>query len=124
MLNIELTRFKVKKGKSKVVDEWLSFLNDNMNETLLTLEAEKMYVETIFREVLNGDEYLYWYSVQGVGGQEVEDSESFIDKKHLEYWEECIDKKFKAVDLGSSSNIHEFVNSFTLKYESDIRYNS
>jgi hypothetical protein len=82
MLNIELTRFKVKKGKSKVVDEWLSFLNDNMNETLLTLEAEKMYVETIFREVLNGDEYLYWYSVQGVGGQEVEDSESFIDKKH------------------------------------------
>lgn len=85
MLNIELTRFKVKKGKSKVVDEWLSFLNDNMNETLLTLEAEKMYVETIFREVLNGDEYLYWYSVQGIGGQEVEDSESFIDKKHLEY---------------------------------------
>lgn len=99
MLNIELTRFKVKKGKSKVVDEWLSFLNDNMNETLLTLEAEKMYVETIFREVLNGDEYLYWYSVQGVGGQEVEDSESFIDKKHLEYWEECIDTDFKAVDL-------------------------
>ena len=99
MLNIELTRFKVKKGKSKVVDEWLLFLNENMEETLLTLAAEKMYVETIFREVLNGDEYLYWYSVQGVGGQEVEDSESFIDKKHLEYWEECIDKKFKAVDL-------------------------
>lgn len=99
MLNIELTRFKVKKGKSKVVDEWLSFLNDNMNETLLTLEAEKMYVETIFREVLNGDEYLYWYSVQGIGGQELENSESFIDKKHLEYWEECIDTDFKAVDL-------------------------
>ncbi|MCM2139314.1 DUF6176 family protein [Vagococcus fluvialis] len=99
MLNIELTRFKVKKRKSKVVDEWLSFLNDNMNETLLTLEAEKMYVETIFREVLNGDEYLYWYSVQGIGGQEVEDSESFIDKKDLEYWEECIDTDFKAVDL-------------------------
>ncbi|NKC67942.1 DUF6176 family protein [Vagococcus fluvialis] len=99
MLNIELTRFKVKKGKSKVVDEWLSFLNDNMNETLLTLEAEKMYVETIFREMLNGEEYLYWYSVQGIGGQELENSESFIDKKHLEYWEECIDTDFKAVDL-------------------------
>jgi hypothetical protein len=95
MLNIELTRFKVKKGKSKVVDEWLSFLNDNMNETLLTLEAEKMYVETIFREVLNGDEYLYWYSVQGVGGQEVEDSESFIDKKHLEYWKNVLIKNLK-----------------------------
>jgi len=95
MINIELTRFKVKEGKSKLVDEWLLFLNENMSETLITLEKEKMYVETIFREVFNGEEYLYWYSVQGEGGQEVEESDHWIDKKHLEYWEECIDKNFK-----------------------------
>lgn len=99
MINIELTRFKVKEGKSKIVDEWLSFLNDNMSETLITLEKEKMYVETIFRETLNGKEFLYWYSVQGEDGQEVEESEHWIDKKHLEYWEECIDKDFKPIDL-------------------------
>ena len=46
---------------------------------------KKMYVETIFREILDGCEYLYWYSVQAEGGIEVTDSESYIDKKHLEY---------------------------------------
>lgn len=58
-----------------------------------------MYVETIFREVSDGHEYLYWYSVQAEGGIEVEDSESYIDKKHLEYWEECIDPSYGMVDL-------------------------
>ena len=58
-----------------------------------------MYVETIFREVLNGEEYLYWYSVQGEGGQDVEHSEHWIDKKHLEFWDECIDETFGSLDL-------------------------
>lgn len=99
MMNIELTRFRVKKGKSERVDEWLAFLKDHMKDVLVTLEGEKMYVETIFREDLNGDEYLYWYSVQGEGGQEVEQSEHWIDKKHLEFWDECIDETFRPVDL-------------------------
>jgi hypothetical protein len=88
-MRVELTRFKVKEGKSDLVDEWLKFLNDNMKDVLVTLEGEKMYVETIFRENLDGNEYLYWYSVQGEGGQNVQESQHWIDKKHLEYWEEC-----------------------------------
>ncbi|MFE3976711.1 MULTISPECIES: DUF6176 family protein [unclassified Peribacillus] len=98
-MNVELTRFRIKEGKSERVDEWLTFLNENMNDVLITLEAEKMYVETIFRERLNGDEFLYWYSVQGPGGQEVQESDHWIDKKHLEYWKECIDETFRPVDL-------------------------
>ena len=98
-MNVECTRFKVKPGKSEKVDEWLQFLNDHMDYVLVTLEGEKMYVETIFREILNGEEYLYWYSVQGTGGIEVEDSAHWIDKQHLAYWEECIDKSFKPVSL-------------------------
>lgn len=98
-MNIELTRFKVKEGKTEVVDEWLKFLNENMKDVLVTLEGERMYVETIFRETLNGDEYLYWYSVQGEGGQDVDESEHWIDIKHLQYWDECIDTNFKPVDL-------------------------
>ena len=99
MINIELTRFRVIKGKSEKVDEWMKFLNDNMKDVLLTLEGEKMYIETIFREILDGEEYLYWYSIQGEGGIEVENSERWIDTRHLEYWEECIDKDFKPKDL-------------------------
>lgn len=98
-MNVELTRFRVKRGKSEQVDEWLKFLNDHMKDVLVTLEGEKMYVETIFREQLNGEEYLYWYSVQGEGGQDVKQSQHWIDQKHLEYWDDCIDKTFKPVDL-------------------------
>ncbi len=58
-----------------------------------------MFVETILRETLNGEEFLYWYSVQGEGGQGVEKSENWIDKKHIEFWNECIDETVKPVDL-------------------------
>ncbi|MBK3494003.1 hypothetical protein JFL43_03835 [Viridibacillus sp. YIM B01967] len=101
MLSVECTRFRVKKGASEKVTEWLQFLNDHLDDVLVTLEAEKMYVETIFREVLNGEEYLYWYSVRGQGGIDVEESTHWIDIKHLEYWDECIDPTFKPVDLST-----------------------
>jgi hypothetical protein len=45
VLQIGLSKFKVKKGKSYVVDEWMAFLNDHLEEVLLTLKDEKMYVE-------------------------------------------------------------------------------
>lgn len=97
-MNIELSRFRVKAGKSQVVDMWMSFLNENMENVLLTLAGEKMYVETIFRERTGEAEYLYWYSIQGKNGARVEDSDSWIDKKHLEYWDECIDENYQ-VDM-------------------------
>ena len=93
--------FKKDIHSSAIVDEWMSFLNEHMEETLLTLENEKMFVETIFREQLNGKEFLYWYSIQGEGGIPVENSESWIDKKHLEYWDECIDSTYKPIDLAT-----------------------
>ncbi|MBO1580869.1 DUF6176 family protein [Bacillus sp. XF8] len=98
-MNVELTRFKVKPGKSQRVDEWMKLLNDHMKEVLLTLDDEKMYVETIFREIRDGEEYLYWYSVQGEGGIAVEASRHEIDKKHLEFWYECIDEEAPAIDM-------------------------
>lgn len=61
-----------------------------MDKVLLTLQDEKMYVETIFKESVGEDEYLYWYSIQGEGGTNVDDSDHEVDKKHLEYWYECI----------------------------------
>ena len=107
-------KIQSKKGKSGQLDEWLTFLNKNMKDVLITLEGEKMYVETIFRELLNGDEYLYWYSIQGENGMELNDSDHWIDKKHLAYWKECIDETFRPVDLKTEvvmipDNIREHV---------------
>ncbi|MDQ0269810.1 DUF6176 family protein [Cytobacillus purgationiresistens] len=98
-MKIECTRFKVKEGKSTQVEEWMEFLNQRMDQVLLTLKGEKMYIETIFREVQNEAEYLYWYSIQGEGGIEVTDSNHEIDQLHLQYWDECIDKNYRPIDL-------------------------
>lgn len=98
-MNVELTRFKVQKGKSARVDDWMLFLNKHMKEVLLTLVDEKMYVETIFRERVGDTEYLYWYSVQGHGGVEVQDSQHEVDRKHLEFWNECIDENEIPVNM-------------------------
>ncbi|ALS77321.1 hypothetical protein AUO94_01080 [Planococcus kocurii] len=98
-LTTELSRFKVKQGKEVAVEQWMGFLEKQMDNVLLTLEDEKMFVETIFSETLDGNTYLYWYSVQGEGGAELENSSHEVDQKHMEYWNDCIDSTYSPVDL-------------------------
>lgn len=98
-LTAELSRFKVKEGKNEAVDQWMDFLNGHMENVLLTLNDEKMFVETIFKEKIDGTTYLYWHSVQGEGGAELESSGHEVDKKHMEYWNECIDSSYGSVDM-------------------------
>lgn len=95
-MKVELSKFRVKDGKSRKVDDWMELLNQHIDKVLLTLKDEKMYIETIFREKNDTGEYLYWYSIQGEGGTSVEQSSYEIDKRHLEYWYECIDEDYTA----------------------------
>src|SRR5262249_18435124 len=81
-------------GKSARVDEWLSMLNANMDEVLQTLDREQMKLEVIFREIIDGEEYLYWFSIQGEAGEPVTTSPFAVDQKHLEFHEECIDSDY------------------------------
>lgn len=98
-MKVELTRFRVKKDKSAKVDEWLELLNRRMREVLLTLNDEKMYVETIFREKSKEGEFLYWYSVQGEGGAHVTESKHEIDRLHIEFSKECLDLDYKPQNI-------------------------
>ena len=90
-MQVELTRFRVRKGQEERAVEWMHFLRQNMDAVEQTLAPEKMYVETIFSEVRDGHMYLYWYSVQEQGAQPVEESEHRVDKEHLRFWREVID---------------------------------
>lgn len=106
MTKIELTKFRIKKGKEQKAQEWMDFLNDHHDDTVATMKNEKMYVENVFKEEgKDGYTYFYWYSIQGEGGAAVEDSESYIDKKHIQYWGECIDETFKPVDMFLEENL-------------------
>ncbi|WP_026866562.1 MULTISPECIES: DUF6176 family protein [Jeotgalicoccus] len=97
-MKVELTKYRVKEGKSELVDEWIDYMHNDMDDVLMNLEGEKMFVETIFREAFNDVEYLYWYSVQEEAS-DIQISESDLDKKHIEYWEQCIDKTFRPEDM-------------------------
>jgi len=97
-MRVELTRFRVKEGKSGRVDEWLKMLNENMDEVIQTLDREQMKVEVIFREMIDGEEYLYWFSVQGEEGEDVNTSPFEVDRKHIAFHQECIDHQYGAHD--------------------------
>ncbi|MBP2058416.1 ABC-type Fe3+-hydroxamate transport system substrate-binding protein [Lactobacillus colini] len=106
MVQVELTRFRIKKGKEKLAQEWMDFLNSHLDETIATMANEKMYVESVFKEESSdGYTYFYWYSVQGKNGTAVEDSNNYIDQKHLEYWDKCIDESYKPVNMTIEENL-------------------
>ncbi len=98
-IKTELTRFKVRPEKIERAREWMNLLRDNLPLVLDTLESEKMFLETIFSEFKDGDFFLYWYSIQGDGGATVAKSHHEIDKKHLEFWKECIETSIPGEDL-------------------------
>ena len=81
-MKVELTRIRIKDGMSPRVDEWFSTLNARKAECVETLEREKMFVETIFREKIGDEEFLYWFSIQGENGESIETSPFPIDTIH------------------------------------------
>jgi hypothetical protein len=97
-MKVQLTRLRVKDGMSSRVDEWFASLNARRAECIETLEREKMYVETIFREKVNGEEFLYWFSIQGEGGEGIETSPFPIDAIHREFGRECVDRSHPRTD--------------------------
>lgn len=96
---IELTRFRVRPGAEGRAAEWMDFLRANPEAFRETLEPEQMYVETILSEVVDGVTYLYWYSVQGENRASVQESEHWLDKKHVEFWRDVIDPDFTPQEL-------------------------
>jgi hypothetical protein len=87
-LNVQLFRAKVINGQSSTVDEWMSMLNDRLDEGEATLERERMGVEIVFRQRDGDTEYLYWIVICGEG-ESVESSHHQLDIDHVAYDERC-----------------------------------
>ena len=96
MATIELTRYRILQGKSERVNEWMAMLNRRLDECLATFEREQMYIELIFRESMGGEEFLYWFSIQGEGGESVNTSQHDLDLECLKFWHECMDRTYNA----------------------------
>jgi hypothetical protein len=89
----ELMTFAVKVGMEAKADEWMRVLVERKAECIATLDREKMHYECIFKSIRNGRLYLSWFSVQGTAGEHVRSSMNPIDKVHMDYWNECIDRE-------------------------------
>ncbi|MGO4604294.1 DUF6176 family protein [Terrabacter sp. 2YAF2] len=98
-MRVQLTRFPIRHGKRALVDEWMAWIEANHDAALETLQPERMYVESIFCDTVDGVDYLFWYTVQGPGGRRVEESEHWMDRRHLEYFRECVDESAIPVSL-------------------------
>lgn len=97
-MRVELTRFRIRPDKTDRVDEWLAMLNRRMAEVKETLAREEMKVEVIFRELVDGQEYLTWFTIQGEAGEEVNTSPHPLDHDHIAFHKECIDHDYGAHD--------------------------
>ena len=64
-MQVELTRFRVRKGQEEQAVKWMHFLRQNMDAVEQTLAPEKCMLKRSFRRFVMGILYLYWYSVQG-----------------------------------------------------------
>jgi hypothetical protein len=91
---IRLTRYRVKSGKSERADEWMAMLNARLDECLATFVRERMYIEIVFRERQGDEDYLYWFTIRGEGGEHMETSNHPLDHDHLAFWRECIDPTY------------------------------
>src|SRR3989344_1686762 len=92
-LMVELTRFKMKRGKSEKVQELVKHIRESVPRQKEAFKAEKMFVESIFYEKRGEDEYLYWYNIQGEGASHLLQSQDPDDKKYIELCNECFDKE-------------------------------
>ena len=101
-MKVELTRIRIKDGMSSRVDEWFATLNARKAECIETLEREKMYVETIFREKIGDEEFLYWFSIQGENAESIATSPFPIDAIHKAFGDECVDRTVPRQDIEAS----------------------
>lgn len=83
-VEIVLHRFDMVPGKGQAFREWINFLHARHREAVATLARERTYFEAMFTAP---DEpgRLYWITVQGAGGANVESSTLDLDRQHVAY---------------------------------------
>ena len=68
-LVVELSRATVLPGASGEADRWMRMLDDRVEECVATLDRERMAVEIVFRQHEGDQDYLYWVTIRGEGGE-------------------------------------------------------
>ena len=81
-LTVRLHRFRLQADKLTEFDRWIRFEHEHHEETLETLEREKMYAEAIFRDPFADPATIYWLEIRGPKGESVSTSPLPIDREY------------------------------------------
>ncbi len=91
-LKVSLYRFELNKDKMKIYEDWVKWHDTEHEPIVASLEREKMYLESVFRDTLNYPNVIYWLAFNGEGGKNYESSPLAVDKKHSEYMRQILVK--------------------------------
>lgn len=116
-LQAKLQRFEVIEGKEPRFKEWMDYLRRERDAAVETLEGEKMYFEAVFSDKTDGKTYAFWMTFKGEGGKPVESSNHELDKKHLEFWNECIKKGSRKIFDGEFYLTPKFFDAAIIQHQ-------
>ena len=91
-LDVSLYRFTLNKANITIYRQWVQWHHDAYQPMIGTLDRERMYFESVFRDMANEPGVIYWLAINGEGGATSSSSASDIDKKHVEYMKQILIK--------------------------------
>lgn len=94
-LQATLYRFQINSRNKKVFDDWVKWHQMEKEAIATTMEREKMYVESVFRDTLNNPDVIYWLAFEGTGGESYSTSNLAADQKHAAYMKQILIKGSK-----------------------------
>lgn len=101
---VQLSRARVKAGMTSEVDEWMRMLRDREQECVATLERDRMALEMVFRQRQDGEEFLYWVTIQSgvaaANADALDESElTPLDREHIAFSRRCKEPGWDEAEL-------------------------
>lgn len=105
-MNVELTKVRIKDGKSDRVDDWFEYINETREDVALTFAGDRVFVESMFRVSEEEGEFIYWYTLAADVEDETVIDENNVDRIHLDFWNECIDKRYRPRNYNANVSLY------------------
>lgn len=110
MADVDLTKQKLKSGKTEQLREWMSEIQEREEEAVQTLQSEGMHSEAAFLEHTEDGDYLVYY-MEAENLRQVyesfENSSHDIDEEHKQVMDEVLED---GEDIGNYDLLYHMVN--------------
>jgi hypothetical protein len=114
-----LYRFKLNKENMATYREWVQWHHDEYGPMIKTLERERMYFESVFRDTVNDPDVIYWLTINGEGGETSSTSTLEIDKKHNEYMKKMLVKGSRNILKTEFNLVPDFITQSVAKHQQE-----